>query len=282
MTLPAADKMRSPRVAGLFYSNREDELRHQIEEFFRTAPLETGLGKTLGLVAPHAGYMYSGHTAARAYKQLAGHAAATVVVVAPSHREYFEGVSVYPGKGYATPLDGVETDRDAADFILEREEVIHATSAGHGEEHALEVQIPFLQMILGGFKLVPLVMGEQSGETILALARALAELQASRDILLVASSDLSHFHSQSRARQLDEHVLQSVEQLDDEALWRDILGHRCEACGAGPILAVMKATKLGGADRGRVLGYSTSGDVTGETDRVVGYMAAVFAKSAGE
>ena len=276
MEIPAAEEMRPPRVAGLFYSDNAEELKSQIEQFYRGSEIDPHIGKIYGIVAPHAGYAYSGSTAAWAYRQLKERTFDTVVIIAPSHREYFPGASIFPGKGYATPLGDVEIDRDAVDFLIRTSPLIRTSAEGHGEEHALEVQIPFLQTVLRGFRIVPIVMGEQGVNTIENVARAIAGLKNIAEVLFVASSDLSHFYRREQAERLDRRVLECIEKFDEGSLQSEISGRKCEACGAGPVIAVMKASRLAGASRGKVLKYSTSGDVTGDNNRVVGYMSAAF------
>jgi AmmeMemoRadiSam system protein A len=166
--------------------------------------------------------------------------------------------------------------------MMERRKEIQFIPEAHAEEHSLEVQIPFLQVVLKTFKLIPIVMEPYwSYETCQSLATAIAETVRGKNVLLVASSDLSHFHSYQKAVELDKRVLQHIERFDPEGLNRDLRQGRCEACGGGPILSIMLAAKALGANRGKVLKYLNSGDVTGDRSRVVGYAAGVFYKTAG-
>jgi MEMO1 family protein len=151
--------------------------------------------------------------------------------------------------------------------------------SGHAQEHALEIQLPFLQEVLKNFSLVPIIQGAQDKATCQAMAQALAKILKNREVLLVASTDLSHFHSYSQARSLDQKVLDRVAAYDENGLLSDLEEDRVEACGGGPMATVMKTARLLGADGSRVLHYANSGDVTGDRSGVVGYMAAAVFKS---
>lgn len=278
MSLPrenAVFKPRRPAVAGMFYPGEKNKLRFDLSKMFAGVRSERINGKIIGIVAPHAGYMYSGYVAAEAYQQLSGSAYDTVVVISPSHRDYFHGVSVYTGD-YETPIDTIPVDQKACEKLLTYAPLIKASELGHREEHALEVQLPFLQSVLEGFKLVPLVMGTQDRHTCFDLGEALGKVLMGTNSLVIASSDLSHFYSNDTARQLDGIAVRDVEQFDENKLFEDIQQKKCEACGAGPIISAMIASKLMGASSSKVLSYHTSGEVSGDFDEVVGYLSGVF------
>jgi AmmeMemoRadiSam system protein B/AmmeMemoRadiSam system protein A len=275
-------EIREPAVAGMFYPDKPDILSRDVKQYIERAQREEIEGDIVALVSPHAGYMYSGGVAACAYKLIEGKAFDTVVVVAPSHRALFKGASLYDRGGYRTPLGVVPVDVELSKKMMERRKEIQFIPEAHAEEHSLEVQIPFLQVVLKTFKLIPIVMEPYwSYETCQSLATAIAETVRGKNVLLVASSDLSHFHSYQKAVELDKRVLQHIERFDPEGLNRDLRQGRCEACGGGPILSIMLAAKALGANRGKVLKYLNSGDVTGDRSRVVGYAAGVFYKTAG-
>jgi len=228
-------------------------------------------------VVPHAGYMYSGGVATRAYRQIMDKQIDVIAVISPSHREYFTEISIYDGYGYSTPLGILPVDKILAGELSEFSPQIILSEKGHRfEEHALEVQLPILQEVLSNFKIIPIVMGEHSYHNIETLAKALAKVLAGRNALLVASSDLSHFYNAQKAALLDNVVIENVKNFDDEKLFQDLQQGYCEMCGGGPAIAVMKACKLLGANKSEVLVYRNSGDVTGEYDEVVGYLSAVF------
>jgi len=237
-------------------------------------------GEIIALVSPHAGYMYSGQVAAYAYKTIEGKIFDSVVVVGPSHQAFFRGASVYDRGGYRTPLGLVPVDVDLSKKMMEKGKEIRFIPEAHLREHSLEMQIPFLQTVLTTFKLIPIVMEpDWSWETCQYLSTAIAETMKGKKVLLVASSDLSHFHSYDEAVKLDKIVLNDIDRFDPDGLNRDLRNGRCEACGGGPILSIMLAAKALGADNGKVLKYLNSGDVTGDRSRVVGYAAGVFYKT---
>jgi AmmeMemoRadiSam system protein B/AmmeMemoRadiSam system protein A len=275
------DQTRKPAVAGQFYPGDPVTLSKQITDFFAKAKKEPIPGKVVALISPHAGYVYSGQVAAYAYKLLEGHSYQTVVVISPSHIAYFKGASIYNGGFYQTPLGTIPVDTTVAGEIADVSQRVLLSNKGHGSvgmrgEHALEVELPFLQMVLGKFKLVPIVIGDQDFATCQSLADALIKALKGRSALIVASSDLSHFHPYDEAVRLDHMVIDHTNSFDPEGLFADVSAGLCEACGASPITSVMLAAKGLGADKAKVLKYANSGDVTGDKSSVVGYMAAVL------
>jgi AmmeMemoRadiSam system protein B len=268
--------VRPPAVAGQFYTDNPEELRAEIVGYLRQASPPAIKGRPIGLIAPHAGYMYSGPTAAHAYKYVEGLDFPAVVVVAPSHQDAFNGVSVYSGSAYETPLGKMEIDQALVRQLIEQHDCIRAGKQGHGREHSLEVQVPFLQVVLGKAALVPVVMGDQGRDTCRALGEALAMVAAQGPVLLVASSDLSHFHTYQQARELDAVVNRHINAFDPEGLARALANDQCEACGGGPMVAVMLAARALGATTARVAHHVNSGDVSGDKQGVVGYTAAVI------
>ncbi len=265
--------VRKPVIAGTWYPGRPEDLRRMISDFL--AKVETGPvpGELKGLIAPHAGYIYSGQVAAYAYKQLEGLSFETVVVVHPSHRLYIDGYALTAAASYETPLGQVPLDEEV---IARLDEELKFTFLRADQEHSLEIQLPFLQFVLGDFKLVPIMMGDQSIGQCQKLASALVKVLDGKKALLVASSDLSHFYSYRTAVSLDTVIINHVENYDPEGLAKALAMGKAEACGGGPIVAVMLASRGLGADKAKVLKYANSGDVTGDFGSVVGYMAAVF------
>jgi AmmeMemoRadiSam system protein B/AmmeMemoRadiSam system protein A len=275
-------EIREPAVAGAFYPDKPEVLSRDIKKYLENSKKEKIGGDIVALISPHAGYMYSGQVAASAYKLVEGRAFDSVVVIAPSHRALFKGASLYDRGGYRTPLGVVPIDTELSRKMMERRKEIQFLPEAHSQEHSLEVQIPFLQVVLKPFKLIPIVMEPYwSWETCQYLGSVIAETVRGRNVLLVASSDLSHFHSYDEAVRLDKIVLNHIERFDPEGLNRDLRSDRCEACGGGPIISIMLAAKALGANQGKVLKYLNSGDVTGDRSRVVGYAAGVFYKTAG-
>jgi len=279
-----SDKIRPAVFAAQgWYDSNPDRLRKTIDLFMRHAKVYRDLGKIVGLISPHAGYRFSGPVAAYAYKQVLGKEYDTVVVVAPNHRNpRLDFSSVLTEGGYETPLGIVYVDVETAKAVADYDgfDDVRASELGHldggsgGMEHSLEIQLPFLQVALGDFKLVPIVMGNQTRKSCEALARAIVSAVKDKNALLVASSDLSHFFTAEKAKELDGIVRKHVEDFDPEGLLQDIAMDRCQACGGGPIAAVMMACRDLGAGKATVLNMATSGDVTGDNSSVVGYMAA--------
>lgn len=272
-------EIRRPAWAGQFYPAPPVELSRELAEMFARAPAVPGAGDVVALVAPHAGYVYSGQIAANAYKTIQGLTYDTVIVVSPSHTKYFPGVSVYNGGGYETPLGMIPTDVALAKRIVRSApNTLYFSNMGHTggarAEHALEVQLPFLQTVLGSFKLVALVMGDQEHWRL--LGDALAGAAAEGNVLLVASSDLSHYHEAGEAERLDSAVQTAVERFEPSVLAKTVAAGKGEACGAGPVLACMHAAKKLGADHAVVTGYTHSGTVSGDDSAVVGYLGAAF------
>ena len=275
-------EIREPAVAGMFYPDKPDILSRDVKQYLENAKKEKIEGEIVALLSPHAGYMYSGQVAAYAYKLIEGKDLDSVVMIAPSHQALFKGASLYDRGGFRTPLGVVPIDVELSKKLMERRKEIQFLPEAHAQEHSLEVQIPFLQIVSKSFKLVPIVMEPYwSWETCQSLASAIAETVKGKKVLLVASSDLSHYHPYDHAVRLDKIVLNHIERFDPEGLYRDLKENRCEACGGGPIISIMLAAKALGANRGKVLKYLNSGDVTGDRSRVVGYGAAVFYKTIG-
>jgi AmmeMemoRadiSam system protein B/AmmeMemoRadiSam system protein A len=280
---------RPPAVAGSFYPADPAELGKMLDQFLAQAQAKVpAVPDLVAIVSPHAGYQYSGPVAAYSYALLKGRKPRRVVVIAPSHYEAFDFSSVYNGSAYSTPLGQVPVDREFINRLVKMHPSIQLSAVGHTPtagklEHALEVQLPFLQRVLGDFKLVPIVMGDQSWENCRALGVALSKLIQGNDTLIVASSDLSHFHTYDDAVRMDHKTLQAIEEWaylgmsinfeSSPRVW--------EACGGGPIIAAMIAAERLGANQAQVLKYANSGDSTGDHGRVVGYGAVALSKVAG-
>jgi hypothetical protein len=274
-------EIRPTAVAGSFYPEQPTALAKTLADMFAKAARPEVTGHIIGLVSPHAGYMYSGPVAAYAYKAVQGLEYRDVIVIAPCHVEAFGGAAVYPGDAYATPLGNVPIDKELSAKIGSFTKDVKLSEAGHrfvsrGGEHSLEVQLPFLKTMLGDFKLVAIVMGEQSEQTCKDLADAVAKACAGRnDVLIVASSDLSHYHDSKTARRLDTNVSDYIDNYDYAGLLTALDEDKAEACGGGPIAAMMMAAQKLGANKAKVVRYATSGDITGDNSGVVGYLAAV-------
>ena len=275
-------QIREPALAGSWYPGEPEILSRDVKRYLENAKQEKVAGEIVALVSPHAGYMYSGQVAAYAYQLVEGRAFDSVVVLGPSHRFAFKGASLWPSGGFRTPLGVVPIDAELSRKLMEKRKEIRFVPEAHRQENSLELQIPFLQTVLKPFKLVPMAMEpDWSWETCQSLAGAIAETVRGKRVLLVASTDLSHYHSYQEAVEMDRIVLNHIDRLDTEGLKGDLKSGRAEACGGGPVVTIMLAAKALGADKGRVVKYLNSGDVTGDSRRVVGYAAGVFYKAAG-
>jgi len=281
-------KVRQAAVAGSFYPADPKVLSAMMDDMLAKVTVPQITDPILAVVAPHAGYQYSGPTAAYTYAQLKGHKYTRVVVIAPTHHVAFDFTSIYEGDAYATPLGNVPVDKAFAQKLVKMSSTMKLSSEGHvptssGGEHAVEVQLPWLQKVLGNFELVPIVMGDQSYESSRALGVALAKLikKEGGETLVLASSDLSHFHTYDEAVKMDHKTLNALQAWDYFSMSRNFQVRVWEACGGAPIVAVMIYAERMGANQARVLKYENSGDVTGDHSSVVGYSADVFVKAEG-
>ncbi|MBN1884587.1 MAG: AmmeMemoRadiSam system protein B [Candidatus Krumholzibacteriota bacterium] len=274
--------VRPPVVAGQFYPGDPVRLRRDIEGYLDAVGAADVGGRVVALVSPHAGYQYSGAVAAHGYRLIRGRSYETVVVISPCHVEYFDFSSVFPGAAYETPLGAIPVNREIVELLAGTGGRVRAAMEGHRVvaggrgEHSLEVQLPFLQVALGQFDLVAIVMGDQSASNVRILGEALGEALAGRNALIVASTDLSHFHAGREAGRLDGVFLDGLRGFSVEQLLSSLSSGGTEACGGGPTAAAMIAAGRLGASRCDVLAYATSGDVTGDHSSVVGYVSAAM------
>jgi AmmeMemoRadiSam system protein B len=230
------------------------------------------------LISPHAGYSYSGGVAAFGYKAVKGHAYKTVVVIGPSHYVPFEGISVFPAGGLRTPLGVVPIDEEVADRLITFDPRIRYYTQAFIQEHSVEVQMPFLQVALKeGFKVVPMVMGSQDLEDCRLLAKALQACLPREGVLIVVSTDLSHYHPYQEAVSMDQEAISTILSLDPQLLFSKAITSDIELCGLGGVVTALLYAQDAGLKGVRLLHYANSGDVTGDTSRVVGYASlAIF------
>jgi len=267
--------IREPAVAGMFYPASASKLKEEVDFLIGEAQSDKQYNNVVGIVSPHAGYVYSGKTAAFGFNSPIKKDYDKVIIISPSHREYFRGISIYDGAAYRTPLGDVPLNNEMIDKIISDSKIIFKGFQGHRAEHAVEVQIPFLQVLLKDFSIVPIVLGDQNRNFVYELADRIAPLMDDKT-LIVASSDLSHFYSKTKADRLDSVVEQNIENNDYEKLQSDLETGRCEACGGGAIVAMMRAANLAGRKKSKVVARSDSGDVTGDYSEVVGYLSSVM------
>ena len=273
--------VRPSPIAGTWYPRQPAALRAEMDRYLAGAGEPSSNAKLHAIIVPHAGYQYSGSVAAHAFAWLRGLHPERVVVISPLHSQHPARVLTSAYEVYATPLGAVEVDREGLARVDQ-----HLKSCGGGglfpltidTEHALEIELPFLQHLLGDFRLIPIMLRDQSWEIARMVGEALATVLTGENALLVASTDLSHFYSQAIAQKLDREILRRIEALDPEGIIKADQAGIGYACGRGALAAVLWAACRLGANQARVLHHATSGDVTGDFERVVGYGAAVVLK----
>jgi AmmeMemoRadiSam system protein B len=281
-------KIRRPTQAGSFYKGNAEALKTQIENCFlhelgpkkRPEVNKNGPRKVIGLVCPHAGYMYSGAVAANAYYALAEDGKPdTVVILGPNHTGYGSGLALMTEGVWRTPLGDVEVDGETANRIVQETQLVDVDDLAHRFEHSIEVQLPFLQYLYGSeFKFVPICFQLQDLQSAVEVGRALVEVLASKNAVVIASSDMTHYEPQRNAEAKDLAALKAVEAMDEKLFYSTIETRHVTACGYGPIATVMVAAKGLGATEAKLLCYKSSGDVTGDYSSVVGYAAVSFKK----
>ncbi len=270
---------RKPAVAGSFYPSNPGKLTSDIDSYLKNAAGSGIEGELFGLIVPHAGYVYSGPVAAYSYRLLQGLDVQVAVVLAPCHRARFDGASVIPSGLYATPLGDVPIDEAIGSELVKRAGMKFIREA-HESEHSLEVQVPFLQRVLGDFTLVPIVVGTTDLAVCRSLAAGMAEVLAEekRRFVVVISTDLSHYHPYEEAKKIDGIFIEALKRYNTGELHNSISTDRAQACGEGPVLTGLELGSRMGASRVEVLRYANSGDTAGGRDQVVGYLAAAIVK----
>ena len=267
--------VRQAAVAGSWYPASPEALARAVDVHL-AAVSGSPAGEPLALIAPHAGLAYSGPIAAHAYKLLRNRPIDVAVIVGPSHFVAFEGVAIYDRGTFATPFGPIPIDEERAAALQAASRHMKVLPEAHLREHSLEMQLPFLKRVLPEIAIVPLVMGRQRRETAYDLGDAIASIFAGCRAVIVASTDLSHYQNARMAAKLDNEVIQHVLRFDPDGLMSLLEEHPDHACGGGPTVSVMRAAKMLGARDARVLKYGDSGDVSGDKEAVVGYLAASF------
>lgn len=269
------EKIRDSIVAGSFYPNDPYVLKMQVEDYLNNANF-LDINNIKALICPHAGYIYSGQVAAYSYKQIINKKYDSIIIISPSHSEFFDYVSIFDGDAYSTPLGRVNVDKKRSKLLTESSPYIRFSDKGHNDEHSIEVQLPFLQQIFGEFDFIPVVIGSQTRQNIHGIGKAIGEAFKGENVLVIASTDLSHYHPYGEAVILDKQVEKLVEKFDIDDLEEEFLKSNIEMCGGGPVAAAMIAAKILGANKALILKYLNSGDVSGERKAVVGYLAAAL------
>jgi MEMO1 family protein len=275
----AIPDLRPSPIAGSWYEGNPAALAESVDRYLAQAELPELPGRVLAVIAPHAGHRFSGPVAGYAFAALRGVAPDLVAVVSPMHHAYAAPLLTTAHAAYVTPLGEVPVDRQAVDrldAVLRRGPAPGLTPVANDPEHSLEIELPFLQRALAApFQLLPVMVRSQDPQVAQALGEALAETLRGRQALLVASTDLSHFHDQDTARRLDGEMLRCIQSFDPGSLFEAEREGRGFACGHAAAAAVLWAAGALGADQVKILHYATSGDVTGDYTSVVGYGAAV-------
>jgi AmmeMemoRadiSam system protein B len=281
----AVNSIRPAAVAGSWYPGSPGALARDVDAYVSAVdpPDVIPRGDLHAVLAPHAGLMFSGPVGAYAYKAAAAAGRFdAAILVGPSHFVAFDGVALYPAGAFDSPLGPAPIDESLAADLLAASPIVQALPQAHRREHSLEMQLPFLRRLLPDVSIVPLLMGYQTIETIRALADAIARVTAGRRVLLVASTDLSHYFDAPTAESLDRRVQEAVARFDPESFIRTFEQYpeaergRYVACGGGPAIAVMLAARARGARHGRALKYMHSGQISGDLSGVVGYLAGAF------
>lgn len=276
--------VRPSPIAGTWYEGNPQRLAASVDGYLDRAELPELVGEVIAVIAPHAGHRYSGAVAGYAFAAVRGRAPDLVAVISPMHHPYYEPLLTTAHAAYLTPLGEIPLDKQAVadlDASLRGSLDYGLSPLARDPEHSLEIELPFLQRALSGeFKILPVMVREQSPRVSENLGLALAKVLHGRNALLVASTDLSHFYPQEIAKRLDEEMLKQVESFSPEGVFRAEREDKGYACGLGALAAVLWAAKELGADTVKILRHATSGDVTGDFSSVVGYAAAVMLKTA--
>lgn len=271
-------QVRKPIFAGSFYPDNGRQLEQQIQGLLARVESPQTRGEIVGLISPHAGYFYSGQTAAYAYAQVREASFDTVVVLSPLHRMPLGRFAVTSASEYETPLGSTPLDVEMVD-ALERE--LDVQRVPYDGEHSLEVQIPFLQVVLKNITLLPIMIGDSSFDAGRELGAALARILVDRKALIVASTDMHHIPDHAQVLRRDQTVIDALATYDLDRIKSALSPWDCSVCGRVPVYAMLTATKALGADSLQILHHTTSGDVTGNRtpgQYTVGYLAAVVYK----
>lgn len=275
-------QVRTPAVAGMFYPSEKKELEQAIKDAFLHKfgpgefPPSQDKKKIYGVICPHAGYMYSAPIACQSFYAISSDLPELFVIVGPNHWGIGSDVATMKDAKWQTPLGEIEVDSEAAEEISRIAEVIEIDSFSHSREHSLEVQVPILQEMSSNFKIVPIALINQSKKTALQVGSAIADIAKKRRIMVVGSSDFTHYEPNEIAHEQDAALIEPILKLDVDGFYDILQEKKVSACGYGAIASTMVACKKMGAERGELLKYATSGDVTGDTSSVVGYGSIIF------
>jgi MEMO1 family protein len=278
--MSAVAPVRPSPIAGTWYEGNPQALARAVDHYLDQAELPELPGEVIAIIAPHAGYKFSGPVAGYAFAAVRGSKPDLVVVVSPMHQPYYEPLLTTAHLAYGTPLGSVQVDGETLallDSRLKQAFGYRLSPVANDEEHSLEIELPFLQCALGAeFKLLPLMVRTQSAKVSQQVGQLLAEILHGRNVLLVASTDLSHFYTQPEAVAFDTEMLRRIESFSPQAVFDAERESKGFACGLGALMTVLWAARDLGGETVKVLRHATSGDVTGDYSSVVGYGAAVI------
>ncbi len=257
--------VRQPAQAGRFYPSNTKALKEEIEKYVKRNQVK----RAKGVVSPHAGYIYSGKVAGAVYSRI--EVPEKVVILGPNHTGIGYSTAITSEGSWQMPFGGVSIDKELAEKIKENSKVIKEDSSAHLYEHSIEVQLPFLQYIKSNFTFVPIVMRDYSKDTCLDIGNALAKAIGNDKVLIVASSDMTHYETQSIAEKNDKVAIREILNLDGNTLLNVVEQKDISMCGSGPVASMIFASKSLGANKAELVLYNTSGDITGDYEAVVGY-----------
>lgn len=285
-------KLRYPVVSGLFYPDDGEELKKEIDIYIgkidqnelkgrileQTGVDDISSAQPVAVIAPHAGYIFSASVQAHSYALLKELDIETVVIVGPAHQTSFEGISVSRDDAYQTPLGEIEVDQDFTQKLISQGNIFKLHEDADLGEHAIEVQVPFIQVVLPEAKIVPVLIGDQNKQSALLLKDALLSVieKTGRKTIVVASTDLSHYHSHVDAEAMDGVLIEHIRSMDPDGLYVEIQDGRTEACGFGGILTCMYMAQEHGVGKSAILSYTDSGEISGDRRKVVGYLSAAL------
>jgi len=272
--------LKRAEFAGTWYPKDQKKLDAYLDELFVQADAKAPDGKILGVISPHAGYMYSAPIAAYSFKVLQGRKVDSVILLGPSHHVYFEGLCVYPDGVFETPLGNLAVNKKLATQLAELSFVQSKKKVFSGE-HSLEVQLPLVRKALGEVTIVPVLFGQVDLDQLKEFAKHLKKLSAHHNFIVVTSTDLSHYHPYREAVDIDKNTIDLIEKRDSAQLWQTRSFGKGRACGIAPVVAFLEYLRAQGADV-QVLKYANSGDTAGDKRRVVGYVSAVGYQKAKE
>ncbi len=273
----AEDEVKTAELDGIWYPASVQKLSADIQGYLANVPPVNLNGKVFGIIVPHAGYEFSGPIAAYAYKAASSKPVKTIILLGFSHKKFFNGICVYDKGAFRTPLGDIEVDADLSRKLMEQSPRIISEPLAFGEENSIEMQIPFIQEVFKNAKLVAISFGTRDYNDALALADALSVVLAGRqDFLVVASTDLSHFHGYDEANSIDGRLIEVLKMMDGKIAYDDVRMGAGEMCGVMPVSTMLMAAKKMRYDKIEVLKYANSGDTSGRKEEVVGYLAAAL------